>query len=264
MKRVTLSFVLLLATSLAGCNQNPGKVTTENLSQKNEIHAISTKESLLSTDSTQSTGGIFTTAPIEKDAERSNSYSNILSIEDNQVDCESTITKTISLQDFREQYFFRDFSPSFSFQQTIEQINADFPIECLRKKKENQRYVVYEAKESGRVFVFFRDQVVKSHCVYVLNTKKYRDFKSIKTGSLFDDVLKIDKAAEIWSSVNDDIGMDGFRSLHLLTDGLLAIRYKQDTKRNAIVDEIQLFTDFRMEANGTTYDYSILPQDYPQ
>lgn len=158
----------------------------------------------------------------------------------------------------------------------------------VRKIDDSHIYAVYNAEGGGRVFVFFegrpyafdenKQEYIMTLSLYVTDTLQKSDFDTILIGNTIDDVVAIDRSAEYIKK--NGLTIDMKYSYHLLTDGLMTIKYREENG-NLIVDEI-LFSDEYVsdirelyelsedvakqydETNKLLRNVKILPQDYPQ
>ena len=146
-------------------------------------------------------------------------------------------------------------------------------------------YTVRESELGGYVYIYFNyyqdDQsAVFKSSIYVPYAISFQDMSTIIKGDSIDDVIAIDRAAMI-AKRNKLAGFneDGTAlSFHLLKDGIMCIQYTNDIVTDIIFDEEYIIHNLLRYCGGETaeeqweaknlpenrYNYSILPQDYPQ
>ena len=184
-------------------------------------------------------------------------------IADDSRSLEDILTKEYGLQELKS--FFGEIPPNESVGYelsenkaglTINYVNENFPIECLRLN----HYVVYKVSEGGYFYVFwslFIDQTSEEsgHSVedvdnamvyftaylYPSSMKRASDFDSIKEGvSTAEDVSRVDPAFELSFLVSS-----GTRSYSLLEDGsVMEIWYKRslrvESRRDLVVERKEI------------------------
>ena len=167
------------------------------------------------------------------------------------------ITQKIDWENERD---FRSFAtrisrPIYGYIPTIDMIDSEYPIECLRDMGNGRRYAVYFLKGGGRFFFFFYNGSYY-HSAYVSKAKYKKDFGDIVIGDSFEKVVAVDRDARVWE-YEWSSGEYGY-SAHLLKDGVLFYQYQ-----DGIITDIDYSADFSFDSGEWEYDYSILPQDYP-
>ena len=161
------------------------------------------------------------------------------------------------------------------------------PVAFLRNPEEGRYYTVVKIAGGGYAYFFFERPrwqtgeyytedltcVTEIGCLYAEKVLQKSDFYVLKIGDTIEDVIAIDNAAVVTKQFNDMLvarDMDGPRhasaSVHLLTDGLLAIEYTHKgtvyTIKSITYSEDFIFNSPFIEPEYPK-DYSILPQDYP-
>ena len=175
----------------------------------------------------------------------------------------------------------------------------------LRQSDKNTFYTVYRVIDGGYLYVFFSNVAfdntglnstfVEINSIYLSKTLSYDDFSDINIGDNIKQVSHIDpfvkrieNCFEHYQISEKHIG-DNFEhyityigtgeaiSIHLLTDGLLTIKYRLDDSGKIIVSEkiyspdfsypYTIYTDTSITTPLGIWDhnmiYKILPQDYP-
>lgn len=162
---------------------------------------------------------------------------------------------------FFKDYFFYRFVGQNN-RPIIDQINAEYPIECLRRVRD-QTYSIYK-EGGGLIFVFYDNGCEESHCVYMKKKLSSDDFRNVKSETPLSVVEGIDPAAAIWANHAISLNSKQFSSDHLLTDGLLRFTYTCQKSGQFQVSKRYFSRNFRCPENMAVinYNYSILPQDY--
>lgn len=105
-----------------------------------------------------------------------------------------------------------------------------------------------------------------THAITVTGAHSYADFAGLSSENTLGDVYAIDSATQ-----REWVLKDNPFTLHMLTDGMLVVRYVYDQEQKKffvsklyyypdyVVDDSVLF--FGEERGGTLYDFSILPED---
>lgn len=244
MKRIFASLICIAV--LAGCSNADGK-PSENQ-----------KESIVSSKITSSEKDIsaeYTPTPSEREA----TVSHILSLENNDASYDKLIKKKIDGDQFIRKFFYRMYHPAYGYIEQLDQIDHEYPVECIRDMGDGKKYVIYKSDDGGLFYVYFRYDTDKSHCVYLSKLKQKKDFDNIKVGSSFEQVVRVDPDTSKW--IDEDI--PAYMSAHLLRDGILVFTYEEDKVTNIYYSPDYLYKrtvgDVEIE-----YDYSVLEQDLPK
>ncbi|MDO5559964.1 MAG: hypothetical protein Q4F95_10245 [Oscillospiraceae bacterium] len=157
------------------------------------------------------------------------------------------------------------FESEFSCQTEFISFNEQYNIELIRKLDDNRMYTVHKLDSGGLFYSFFNNDLLYN-TAYACKKLSYSDFSDIKAGDSISRVEQIDPCTSMWRDINKDNGT--INQNVLLTDGLLFINYKLQQGEYYIAGMI-LFDDFKMSVpsidNGDiVFDYSILPEDYPE
>lgn len=154
-------------------------------------------------------------------------------------------------------------------------------IECLRSTEMGSIYSVHKVKQGGLLYTFYwnynrpendslNDLTVYTY-FYVREKLSSKDFESIVPDkSTMDDVIKIDKTAQICKNMNIAISKEYsyvYPSLHYLDDGLFAVLYK-NVDGEFVVDTTGLCENYDLGSflNLARYEYcnaEILEMDWP-
>ncbi|MDO5559962.1 MAG: hypothetical protein Q4F95_10235 [Oscillospiraceae bacterium] len=162
-------------------------------------------------------------------------------------------------------YLTYKFDPALSCLTEFISFNKQYNIELIRKLDDNRMYTVHKLDSGGLFYSFFNNDLLYN-TAYACKKLSYSDFSDIKAGDSISRVEQIDPCTSMWRDINKDNGT--INQNVLLTDGLLFINYKLQQGEYYIAGMI-LFDDFKMSVpsidNGDiVFDYSILPEDYPE
>ncbi len=169
-------------------------------------------------------------------------------------------------------------SNGISIGQEFGNVNAQFPIECVRHPENHVCYSVYGVEEGGFYYVFWNKPMNKSDTMtgnvnndtayvyfttYIPSLKKASDFNEINEGtSTAEDVAEIDPAFELSFLMSS-----GIYSFSLLDDegSVLEVRYKRSEKisqrKDLIVEEINIISN--KVAKSCSCLACIYPNDLP-
>ena len=208
--------------------------------------------------------------------------SKLFELADNTTSCDKMITQSLSL---KEAFTVPGFGIYFSsrshsgYHISIDQVNEQQKIECLRIKENGDYYAIFHPKEGGRVYSFFlkQDNYLLSHSIYMLKTLDRKQFDQLKIGDPFAKILSIDPAIKkcydqgFVCNCMDILGKTC--TVHMIEDDIVLISYRAKEEGNTdpnqiVIDEIQWFEEGKLFVDAPNYlihgvyDYSILPQDY--
>lgn len=159
-----------------------------------------------------------------------------------------------------------------------------YGIECLRDagytEHGNWRTYSIHKLASGAVFYLFYEDAFLRNTVLMTKSLTKADFSEIKIGDTVEDVAEIEPAAAYWKNVRvkdkelypDHYPDDkGFTQPLLLKDGLLIIIYEFRDNDYYIEDIVfhddfkSVYPDFKyaLTTEADVFDYTILPEDYP-
>jgi len=157
------------------------------------------------------------------------------------------------------------------------------PIELLRKTDYKHMYSIQKTDDGGLFYAFFvgmgvnqdvEQDAVLYNTVFIMKNLVKSDFDTIKVGDDIAKVETVDPAAIQWEHYATKYNLSPFKSEHLLKDGVLTIDFQKQGESYTVTN-IQYYPDFKINVTfhfpdqaitslDVTYDYSILPQDYPQ
>lgn len=179
-------------------------------------------------------------------------------------------------------YLYFKLIPDFNFSGdrpfTFEDINAEFPAECVRKRN-GSIYAVYKTKQNGLMYMFFDSNMRLYYCAYSIKKLDSTSFKNIKAGDSFEKVAAVDPAAKAMKNAfeahkyfNND-----FYTIHILTDGIYYVYYQKAEGgeytvwkgahySDYVLNKHRFFADLSPEYgfDHTDYSYKILEKDYPE
>lgn len=207
---------------------------------------------------------------------------------DNRTPAERLITKKYSIQDlsrFTNYFSERSHSGNIISLQSFQEL---FQIECMRSLGNNEYYTVFFPEEGGRIFFFFchpgggagGNTYYLDRSVYIRDPLEKSDFIRLKKGDSFNTVLQRDPglqyALDHSFASNLFVSGDPLYSVHLFADSLLLITWESSDPEFADPDAVFIrdmtwFDDRRLDLdlgpnlmiNGT-YNFAVLPMDYPQ
>ena len=184
------------------------------------------------------------------------------------------VTRTFE-KDLLRNYLIHGFLPMLSHQVTFREYNEKYEIEFIRQVSDSRAYSVQKVMD-GYFYAFWdsanEDFYHKGgwlyNTAYIQKTLDRQAFSSVKVGTDCADVEKIDPAVSAWLDASmryDDA--PGFTPKLILKDGLLVMDFEKKEQGYA-VQRIDFYEDFKIrvpfEIEEVIYDYSILPQDYPE
>ncbi len=204
----------------------------------------------------------------------------ILERVDNDTPYEELLTKTIDIHEFAQKYVVGVSVHGFD----LADVATDMGIECLRLIPEGALYSVHRVSQGGLLYIFYanftewyrEDPSMEEdfryivYWFYVQEPLSYADFSSIREGSTFEDVKRIDSTAQIYKNIyeQDPVFFDtsgGHGSVHYLTDGILIIGTKtQDGKTEVVETEyIADYETMRLQITPRACSYfgKLLDQD---
>lgn len=150
---------------------------------------------------------------------------------------------------------------------TQEAFKSKLTPQVMRKMDEHHSYTVQPVENGGLFYTYYYDGII-THNMWISEAHSYSEFASIQVG---DSISKIEFYEPL--TIQSEIRADhkSFMQELLLTDGLLYIEYmpQQGVKFDWKISRIEFYPDFKMEyeiGNGEflNFDYTILPEDYPQ
>jgi len=180
-----------------------------------------------------------------------------------------------------------------------ETILGHYPTPNVRKVNDSHYYACYLTDMGASCFVFFDGVTGRpyGYPVYMVKTLSYVDFAEIREGTTLNDVATVDpvigkyrdffpKFDETRSAQDQNAALQehyqttgsyALTSMHLLTDGVLEIRYQYTEDGRIVVSNLHYAKDFRginnaeevfgaenldEETWNLAFDYRILEKDY--
>ena len=294
MKKIcTLAIIAAICIGLTGCGGGKDSAQPEESTASEgaagELTAGTTPPQLVNhtpTDETQSTA---------TDADGNllpygYSTEQILARADNSKPAEVMITKTYSIKEVFDRFgYYMSAKMHSGYFISPEMYNASFEIECLRDMGNENYYAVTKIEEGGYLYAFFpKDCHHDLDAFFYVNKPLDKNtFSKIQKGQTMADVAKLDPVVTYWKEkgvVYNCTQTGGiFYTFHLFKDCIWMISYmiddlEQPTPEGLVVKDIRkypdriLVLDMEYEENGEikkvyeygSYDFSILPQDYPR
>ena len=165
-------------------------------------------------------------------------------------------------------------NPWQSHVETPMSMNSRYKIELIRKIDDNRMYTIHKP-ESGGLFYSFYVYGGLDCTAYITKAQFYTNYSRIKAGSSINEVIAIEPATQAYvdrnkrfAEIKNEEPPIRFTQHIILTDGLLKLTYIRsgDTYK---VERMDYFDDYMEtvvydEEFTCVYDYSILPQDYPE
>lgn len=205
-----------------------------------------------------------TTENKSENVQQNRDIDKILEKIDNTKSYNDSIKNTVDIDDFT------DFIKHIGYNFSIEDFNSRYPIECLRKPRNNVLYSVHKTENGGLIYVFFtRSDSEKSYRLicwyYVEENLKYKDFKSIKNGvNTIEDVEKIDPTASVHKKLIDDSTL---RFEHYLSNGIMTVLYKKENGK-FLVENIEFSKKFISDSvgysDGSGFEAKIFDIDFKE
>jgi len=164
-------------------------------------------------------------------------------------------------------------SREYSFRHMI----GEYPDPVLRRADENFIYAVYETDKGTRAYVFFDNGYFRiSGTTIIMNQKlSYKDFKDLKVGDPLEAVAAIDSIIPYYKEYRFDRctedmvkarpEIEFFTSYHLLTDGIMKIKFnKKFAEGEYTIKEILFREDFILPGIRGDTCYRIREGDYKE
>ena len=149
-----------------------------------------------------------------------------------------------------------------------------FPIECARKIDDDRCYVVYKVRQGGYFYLFFQKLqtylasspvYIMTGTSYVYKSLSYQDMASVLTlGTSIAEAEALDPSWGCYKLAKDDYNSDFLVRDVILRDGLLSVYYKRAENGEFVVQDSELYADFKMPGADFVVDYTILESDYPK
>lgn len=186
------------------------------------------------------------------------------------------------------------YNGSDNFNTQLQDLDAKFPVECIRTFEDTATYCIYRLKEGGYLYVYFDSQydgtppyeptLKFARYVFVVKKRLTRsDFSHIKPGTPITEIEKTDPGRKIINE-NSPVAPGEMLSCHMVENGFIKITYEstnKDIDKSKILDlsEMREYSktlvvkSIEYIPNGGEvitdfYDqkvaFRILPQDYIQ
>ena len=283
MKYLLLVFTMVFLISLTSCgSSNDSKADLNPIDQSDTPDIPNADQIPLSEEinsnmspATSTPYVASTTVTAEAALPMDKNLEALLKKENNTADYNTLITKTVDINEFI--FFVQTCSSDSKYYYnrylSIEEFSSQYPIECLRKQRDNVLYSVHKVKQGGLLYVLFAGRSdLNSYSLYtwfyVKKPLRYEEFEAIKEGkSTIEEVIAIDSSAEIFKTTIEEysksVDLSKAFSHHYLTNGILTIHYtKEDGKY--IVDRIEYSKEFVRGgfSDGSSFDVKIFDMDF--
>ncbi len=153
---------------------------------------------------------------------------------------------------------------------TQEAFKSKLTPQVTRHMDEHHSYTVQPVENGGLFYTYFCDDNI-THSMWISKTHSYSDYASVQVG---DSIAKIKELEPLTSKVEERADHKSFMQELLLTDGVLYIEYtpvppEQGKPFDWTITNIEYHQDFMLEyemgyGEFLNFDYTILPEDYPQ
>ncbi len=272
MKLVSIMLALMLLISMTAC-ANQQTVESENTSLQISSSEISSSGEDIMSGIPPSEEQLQTQEILEKSSMQ---------------DLHPLINHAYSQQDLLSMLYYNG---SDNFNTQLQNLNAKFPVECIRTFEDAATYCIYRLKEGGYLYVYFDshydgappyDPTLKfARYVFVVKKKLTRsNFSHIKPGTPISEVEEIDPGRKLINEISP-VAQGEMESCHMVENGFMKITYEstnKDMDRSEISDikeycKTLVVKSIEFIPNGGDvitdfYDqkvaFRILPQDYIQ
>ena len=202
---------------------------------------------------------------------------------DNEGDYDSKITRIYTIPELKTGYW--NVQLFTSFFQTLDSINEQFPIECLRRMDDGRYYAMYKMEGGGLFYIFFTADQVYTHNVCWVPGMASSVYSSIKGEMDYFDAKEYDEVLALFTSdptlpkaegnaLSVIATIDALQTLHYTKDGLVSILYQTEDWVHYQTDGPVLHKDYALdyaltyvydgvEYDAYTLDYSVLEKDLP-
>lgn len=196
---------------------------------------------------------------------------------DNETPFNKKISVSYDENEIVNKYLYHRYIPFVSGdpQESFDDVNQKYPIECIRKNNENI-YAVYKTNQGGLMYMFFTPDMHLYYSAYSMKKLSYADFSNIKAGDSFEKVAAVDPAANAMKTAyetgNDSLVL---YTVHVLSDGVFVAFYNESETSGYTVWKCEYYPDYifnhyeffikakpEYAIDNTDYSYKILPGDY--
>ena len=153
---------------------------------------------------------------------------------------------------------------------TQEAFKSKLTPQVTRKMDEHHSYTVQPVENGGLFYTYYYDGII-THNMWISEAHSYSDYASVHVG---DSIAKIKELEPLTSKVEERADHKSFMQELLLTDGVLYIEYtpvppEAGKPFDWTITNIEYHQDFLLEyemgfGEFLNFDYTILPEDYPQ
>ncbi len=160
----------------------------------------------------------------------------------------------------------------------MEMVLRGLPTKAIGENKDKTYiYLMYDTETGTRLFLFYSKEkhnyrFMDGYPVKMSTKRSYSDYKHLKPGDLYEDVLKLEPAVspqfeELWNHVssgeinNAKKGM-GPTTIHILTDGVLKIDYKRNAENKYEITNLTYAEDYVLDGLDGKTCYQIHPDDF--
>lgn len=267
-----ISFITLILTfltlSLTACNKGDDNSVNQINNYSNSESIISNNETTENISSTQTSAY---TSEISGTASSQSTAWNILP--DNSTDYNLLLNSTPSEDELFDFIGIScktdDIIEQSGYNLSLEILNNQFPIECLRQMNDGRYYVIYKTQENGLLYIFFKEfygTMYYTHCFYwpaSIDVTKYQsgDSISLEQARSVDEILaRINSSQSINAIITGDTS---FYTLHPTETGFIRILYATLNNDSTYNVSVEVTSNFIFQYENQIFDCSILSMDFP-
>lgn len=197
---------------------------------------------------------------------------------DNTTPYEELISKTVDIHMFAQKYSFLVKPWTFY----MNQIDADFGLECVRETAKGALYSVHKVEQGGLLYIFYCNEIWRDNqeegpyprpvrrWFYVREDLSYADFeRAIEEKGTMDDIIRVDETGQIFYNLYSADWIDEeppteCYTWHYLSDGVLELSYRREGNTFVLVNHNwrpDFDLDYGAEAVDIPYNAQILEID---
>ena len=160
-----------------------------------------------------------------------------------------------------------------------EKVLRGLPTTAIGENKDRTYiYLMYDTEKGTRLFLFYSKEkhnyrFMDGFPVKMSTKRSYSDYKHLKPGDLYEEVLKLEPAVtpkfeELWNQASlkdiDNATKKGMAptTIHILTDGVLKIDYKRNADNKYEITNLIYAEDYVLDGLDGKTCYQIHPDDF--
>ncbi len=161
----------------------------------------------------------------------------------------------------------------------MEKVLRGLPTTAIGVNKDKTYiYLMYDTETGTRLFLFYSKEkhnyrFMDGFPVKMSTKRSYSDYKHLKSGDLYEEVLKLEPAVspqfeELWNQASlkdiDNATKKGMAptTIHILTDGVLKIDYKRNAENKYEITNLIYAEDYVLDGLDGKTCYQIHPDDF--